>query len=203
MALAHSVFLAYTVGSIATVSTSIVIMAADFLINIFTCLRIVYLYNKDENGTAKKQIELIQELVISETVEVMVPVCYLLCFTMAYYGPNGELIGNILNSYWQYIAIEDVDYAIKSLCVFFFVDTLSLIICSKVLWDFCRISLFKAYVALQKEFGWAFNVLLAVYINGYFCLNMIGAAIDLTMQFNWIDLDYNYTEPISTSVNNN
>jgi hypothetical protein len=204
MGLGHAAFLAYTVGSIATLSTSIVIIGTDFLINIFICLKIVYLYYKDENETSKTtQIEMIQDLVISETAEVIVPVCYLICFTMAYYGPNGELIGNILNSYWQFIAIEDVDHTIKYLCIFFFADSLSLVICAIVLWSFCRISLFKAYVVISKEFRWAFNLALVSYLIGYFCLNMIGSALDLTMQFNWIHLDYNYTEPISTSINNN
>ena len=202
--LGHAAFLAYTVGSIATLSTSIVIIGTDFLINIFICLKIVYLNYKDEDGVSTTtKIEMIQELVFTEMTEVMAPVCYLICFTMAYYGPNGELIGNILNSYWQYIAIEDVYHTIKYLCIFFFADSLNLVICAMVLWDFCRISLFKAYVALQKEFGWGFNLVLACQLNAYFCLNMIGAALDLTMQFNWIHLDYNYTEQISTSIYNN
>jgi hypothetical protein len=181
-----------------------VIIGTDFLINIFICLKIVYLNYKDEDGVSTTtKIEMIQEHVFTEMTEVMAPVCYLICFTMAYYGPNGELIGNILNSYWQYIAIEDVYHTIKYLCIFFFADSLNLVICAMVLWDFCRISLFKAYVALQKEFGWGFNLVLACQLNAYFCLNMIGAALDLTMQFNWIHLDYNYTEQISTSIYNN
>ena len=147
-------------------------------------------------------MQLLQELVISEMVEGMVPLCYLVCFSMAYYGPNGELFGNILNSYWHFSAVEDPTHTIKNVCIFFLIDTLSLVLCALLLWYCCQINLYKAYVALQKEFGMPFNVALAYKLNGYFLLNMIAAGMDLTLEFKWIHGDYNYTEPISTSVGN-
>ena len=100
----HSLFLDYTVGSIATIPTSIVIIGADVLTNIFIGLKIVYIY-KTTPFKKNKQIELLQILVINEMVECMVPITYLLCFTVAYFGPNSDLIGNIRNNYWQYNAV--------------------------------------------------------------------------------------------------
>ena len=53
------------------------------------------------------------------------------------------------------------------------------------------------------EFGWVFIIALAYKLNGYFVLNLICAGIDLTLQFDWIYGDYNYTESASTSLSNN
>ena len=169
----HTLFLAYTVGSIATNMTSFVIIVSDFLINIFHCFRIIYLRNKEETREAmEKQIRLLQELVLNETVEVMVPLCYLTCFVMAYFGPNGELIGNIKNSWWQYTAVQDVGRMISYISLFFFIDSLSLIISSFLLWNCCKINLFRAYAALQKEFAWPFSICLAIIFNGVSTMNI-------------------------------
>ena len=129
-------------------------------------------------------------------VEVMVPLCYMVCFSMAYYGPNGDVIGNIRNSYWQFSAVEDVNQAMTYLCIFFFVDFSSLVICTILLRSFCGTSLYKVFSALQSEFGWLFNVALAVNLNGYFAMNCVASAFDLTFRFDWIDGEYNYTKAI-------
>ena len=134
---------------------------------------------------------------MNEIVEVMVPLCYLVCFIMAYYGPNAHVIGNILNSYWHFSAVEDVGESIAYLCLFFFVDLLSLMTCTILLQMYCRINLYNVFVTLQNEFGWLFNVALATNINGYFAMNLISFATDLTFRFDWIDGEYNYTESMS------
>ena len=200
----HSLFVSYTVGSIANFATSTLIIGTDFLINVFLCLKTIYLYHNDEIGISKpQQIELLQTLVLSEMVELIVPFCYLVCFIMAYYGPNANIIGNILNSYWHFTAVEDIGQAMKCLCMFFFVDFLSLVICTIFLRCFCQIRLYKVYLVLQNEFGWLFNVSLALQLNGYFATNLIGFATDLTLRFQWIDGEYNYTESIATNSKNN
>ena len=98
-------------------------------------------------------------------VELIVPPVYLLCFSMAYFGPNASFIGNIKNSYWQYIGVEDVDYSIKIVCLFFSIDLVSGIGCYLMLWCTCRINLFRAHIALQKEFGDIFLVTLIFILN--------------------------------------
>ena len=37
----------------------------------------------------------VQALVLGETIEVFVPVCYAICFTLAYIGPNAKVMGNV------------------------------------------------------------------------------------------------------------
>ena len=113
-----------------------------------------------------KQIGLLQELVISEMVEVVIPLTYLLTFIVAYYGPNAELIGNVRNGYWQYTKTEDVGHTIEYVFMFFLVDVCSLIISATLLWYFCRINFYRAYSEILKEFGIAFTIQMGSALNG-------------------------------------
>ena len=159
MCTSHALALSFVLGSIATIEASAVIIGIDFLINIFICLKIVFLKKKkpDDND---KIVSLIQELVINEMVEFMVPLAYLTSLLFCYFGPNAELIGNVRSVYWQYTPIEDLEHTIKYVLIFFFVDLGSLIVSAVVLWIFCKINIYRAYCEIQKEFGWTFMILL-------------------------------------------
>ena len=171
IATTHCVFLAYTVGSIATLTSSIIILTEDFLINIGLCLWIIYIRKKNPDET-ERQINLLQELAINEIVEAMVPMLYLLCFTLAYYGPNSALIGNVGNSDWQYQAVDDFGYSFSLVFIFFLVDVCSAIIGAILLWIFCHIKLHRAYVAIQNEFGIGFSFILGTNLNGVSILHL-------------------------------
>ena len=108
----------------------------------------------------------VHELVIGELVNFVVPSCYLLCFLIAYYGPNADIIGDIKNGYWQYSAVGDVMRSISRLCAFWLIDASSLFICMTILWKFCRLNLFKVYAALQIEFGKGFCIATMASVNG-------------------------------------
>ena len=160
----HSLFISYVLGSIATTASTSVIFVLDFIINCTIAFRIIWLH-KRRPELKEKLIDLIQELTIVEMVELIVPPVYLLCFSTAYFGPNASFIGNIKNSYWQYIGVEDVDYAVKIVCLFFSIDLISGIGCYFIIWCICRINLFRAHIALQKEFGDIFLVTLIFILN--------------------------------------
>ena len=147
------------------------------------------------------KIELLQALAIAELTELLVPLCYLLCLLIAYYGPNSDVIGNIRNSYWQYTAIQDINHAIQYLCTFFIVDFLGLLLCFYLLWRTCGINLYKVCAALIDEFRVSFAISLGMFFNGYFCLNMISSANDLTLSFDWINADFNSTLSYPTVFN--
>ena len=157
MCTSHALALSFVFGSIATIEASAVIIGIDFLINIFICLRIVYLKKKkpDDND---KIVSLFQELVINEMVEFMVPLAYLASLLFCYFGPNAELIGNVGSAYWHYTPIEDLEHTIKYVMMFFFVDLGSFIVSAVVLWKFCKINIYWAYGEIQKEFGWTFMI---------------------------------------------
>ena len=164
VATTHVLFLSYTLGSVATVATSVIILSTDFLINLFLCVWIIYLRIKFPSDIGKS-VFLLQELVINELVEFTVPISYFICFTSAYFGLKSGLHGNVKNSYWQYEAVKSLESALGFICIFFIIDVLSIFIGEILLWTFCRIKLHSIYVELQNEFGIGFSVVLATNLN--------------------------------------
>ena len=119
--------------------------------------KIIYLKRKQPHEI-EKITGLLQELVINEVVEFMVPLAYLASVLVCYFGPNAKLIGNIGSDYWQYEPIHDLNHTIEFVLIFFFVDLASLLMSTTILWTFCRINLYRVYSAIQKEFGWIFTI---------------------------------------------
>ena len=174
---ANKIILKYIVSTVYTISlcylvtvvedaTSWVLVIVDFSINTFICLRVVWL-NKQEKRNRRRsplkiesQISLLQDLALYELVEFQAPLTFILVLTVAYFGPNAELFGNVGNSYWKYQRIEDFPKTLINMLFLFAVDFGSTILSSLMLWSSCRINLWKAFVVLQNEFGTAFSVLL-------------------------------------------
>ena len=148
----------------ATLTTSAIILGSDFFINILTGFWLVYTRLKNSKQV-ERQIRLAQILVINEMVEFMVPISYLLCFTVAYYGPNAELFGNVKSSYWHYSAVEDFSYVIEAVLTFFAIDLGSTIITALVLWKVCRVNVCQIYFALQKDYGIVFTNILVTNLS--------------------------------------
>lgn len=70
----HATMLCYVIGAYATENTTLVLFGIDFVLNIFNCLRFVFVYQrKRSHGDKDVQIELILDLALCETVEFHVP----------------------------------------------------------------------------------------------------------------------------------
>ena len=164
----YAIYARYTIsvcsliGLSTTDVTSWFLIGLDFLINIWTCLKIVFL-KKRNNEKIEEQINLIQDLAIFELVEFQAPLSLILIFMLAYFGPNGHLFGNILNSYWANGAIDNVENTFRKMTIFFAVDFSSTITSIILLWVFCRINFLKALMELQKEFSKLFSVILGTF----------------------------------------
>ena len=161
----HALFISYTLGSVATFTTGGIILASDFIINILTCLWLVYTRLKKPT-MVEKQIELAQTLVINEMVEFMVPISYLLCFAVAFHGPNAKLFGNVKSSYWHYSEVEDFMDVLEAVLIFFVIDFGSSLISFFLLWRLCRINLAKVCIAVQKDYGVVFATNLLTNLSG-------------------------------------
>ena len=156
----HATILATIVGSYVPAEASYVLFAFDVILNLYTCLSIVW--NTKKKGDLEKRIHLLQELAINELVEIVVPLTYLLCFVAAYYGPNAKVIGNIKNSYWQYEAEDNVQHVITNVLLYFIVDLACGTLCTFILYKICGISLLHVCASLCKEFGMVFALNMAV-----------------------------------------
>ena len=199
----HTAFLAFTVGSTATSITSIVIIIEDFITNILISLYLIHLARQDEtSANLEKMIKLLYTIILNEWVETVIPLGYLICLLMGYYGPNSEIIGDVGCSYWHYNAIEDIVHTINFLSTFFLVDILSLFVSNFLLSKFAGIQMYQGFAELEKEFGKAFAAKITIAITGKFGLNFIASAIDNTGSFDWIDGNFSYSESMSAAPNN-
>ena len=155
ISLEHTITLCTTIGTIATEATSWVLIGVDFSFNIYLVLQIVWL-NKRHPDNVQTQIDTLQDLALYELVEFQAP--------LVYFGPNGNLFGNILNSYWTYTAIENINETLMGAGKIFIADFSSTLLCAVILWGYCRINLWKAILQLQKEFAKNFIACVAWYL---------------------------------------
>ena len=90
-------------------------------------------------------------------MEAIVPVTFMLIFTMAYYGPNAEIIGNVKFNQWHFKAITDLEQYVSNLALLFIVDLSSAMISGVILWTTCKINMFKTLQKIQKDlwYFWA------------------------------------------------
>ena len=96
--------------------------------------------------------EMIAELTLTERIETLVPLTYILCYAIAYYGPNAEILGSVKLDLWQFKPILDFDKYMTSLFMLFSVDFLSLIMNGIILWTTCNINIFKVFQKIQSDF---------------------------------------------------
>ena len=169
----HSFYMSIAIGSVATTATTYILIMADFATNIFNSFKIINMNRKTfteknyTSGKLKKETEeMVWMLVLTEIMEIVVPFAYAISFAVAYYGPNSKILGNIGNSYWQFNAVKDIGKTVEFISMFFFIDFCSVILCTFLLWRFCKINLLRPFVALQKEFGMVFLLNLCYKLNG-------------------------------------
>ena len=94
----------------------------------------------------------IEQLVLTERVETVIPLLYIITFMIAFHGPNAELIGNVKLTIWQYEAVTDINELLKNVFLFFAIDFSSAIVNGLILWTTCRINCFKILKQMQKEY---------------------------------------------------
>jgi hypothetical protein len=90
VALFHALFLSSCLGSIATAISTYILLGIDFVINlIFTGQ--VYYYCR--HGKIEKCGEALMTLVLNEFLEMTMPLTFLLCFLVSFYGGNSVILG--------------------------------------------------------------------------------------------------------------
>ena len=101
------------------------------------------------NSLAQENLE---ELIMTERIESVIPFTYLLTFLMAYYGPNAEILGNIKLTIWQYQSVADIEDYIKNLLKLLVIDFSSFATNGILLWITCKINVFKVLKKVQAQF---------------------------------------------------
>ena len=165
----YASLLCIVLGSLATESTSWVLIAVDYTYNMWLCFKII---RKQNPRMIEEQIDALQELALCELAEFHTPIGYILALVGASYGPNIAILGNIGNDYWTFYAIKDINLAIRNMAFLFLVDFSSTVASAVILWYACNISLWKALSKLQNEFGKVFCFLLG-YLLYLVCIRYI------------------------------
>ena len=154
----YALFIAISIGSTASITTSYCILTVEFIINLKNCWKIINLNrSKEKNRLARqklkeKQQEAIVMLALTEILEILVPLAYTMTFVIAYFGPNAEILGNIRNEYWQYHEIRYPAKILFTIFQMFCFDTASAIIGGMLLWNFSNVNLWKEFNKVLTSF---------------------------------------------------
>ena len=164
----HAFFVAIIISSMANKTTSFCILGVDFLLNLYSCYKIFKMKRKigfvvlmEDNMINSMNCE-IHNLFSIEAIEVFIPLILGITVSLAYYGPNGDILGGIRNNYWHYKEIQDIWFVIAELALMFAIDLLSFIFVCFVLYRYSSIDFFYEGYKLMKSY-WP---LIAVKIAG-------------------------------------
>ena len=96
--------------------------------------------------------EQIDELVLTERIETVVPLTYILIVTITYFSPNAELMMGMKLSLWHNVAIDDLFGMMSTLGLLFIVDLTSFVLNGILLKWFLNINITKNLIKIQKQF---------------------------------------------------
>ena len=96
--------------------------------------------------------ERINELVMTERNETLIPLVYMISLLMAYYGPNAEILASIKLKIWHYqTTITNIEESIFNIGILWVADLLSLIVTAALIWKYCKINVSMNLLGLQKK----------------------------------------------------
>ena len=162
----YSMFVAINLASASEI-TLFLMLGVEFVLNVHKCYRILRLRRKIRINHLDKTIldeqihDKIRDLVLSELIEVLVPLAYFSTFIIAYFGPNATILGGIRNDYWDYQKVEDVGKIIKVGMEMFMMDFSSSVICGGILYKFCKINILQELCKTIKQCWTMITILLS------------------------------------------
>jgi hypothetical protein len=167
VACTHSLYLAIIIGSSATDITACLICGMDSIVILKSCFDLVRMQRKHGFLYVQEKFKNnVQDLVIKETLELLLPLTYCLVLSISYFGPNAEIMGNIKNDHWQYIKIEDITIPLTRIGIFLLVDILRILLDSWLLWKYCKIGLLYEYHQMMETYWKPLSMYVAMYIFG-------------------------------------
>ena len=178
----NALYVAIKLGHTATLPTSICILIVEFVINLYNCHRLINVHRSiapdlvvNDQYIKKREYQL-SKLILTELMEVILPLAYIVTVVVAYYGPNAEILGNIGNNYWQYSSIDDLRELILSVLLMAIVDFFSALIVGYWLWKVCSIDFLRESCCLIGDIWEVPTLIIANFLN-YVSLTMIGIFI--------------------------
>lgn len=95
----------------------------------------------------------VELLVLTERIETLVPLTYIAVMSLAYYGPNAEIVGSVKLQIWHHRnVIEDFEVFAMNIAILFAMDFLSFIINGWLLWKYCNINVWLILSNIQQRY---------------------------------------------------
>ena len=167
------------------------VIIVDLVLQLKMAYEIIQLNNQVSNSeerqiTHPKKEKVVLKLLLAELVEGLVPMIYAIVFAMAYYGPNGLIMGNILSDTWQYQKVEDAARLFVIQALFFGLDLVCVAANTFLVFKFGNVDLIMHFCQLLKDYWFMVTVLIMHPVSVLFIMNDINVAMDMTMKFEWI-----------------
>ena len=169
----YSFYMAYIIGSNATLTTVILLCLVDTCLNIKLCFDTIKLIKKQDRHIANEIQRPLQTLALKEVLEILLPACFCIIRCMAYLGPNKDSL-----SIFEGKEIGDIMLFLIKVGLFMTYDVLRITLISVVLWKSCKVSLFSSYCQLMEIYwkpiaGYAAFILFSVSIENIFIYRII------------------------------
>ena len=164
-------FILVLIGSKTDAVTGYCFLAISVLLNMKFLVDIIHVHNPNvgdanhiETSRKRKQ-EVLTTLMLNETLDFFTTIAYLASVSIAYYGPNAGIIGNVQNSYWQYDAIDSFADYLTGISYSIFVDLSCGVITLIALKYFCNINGLLFFKDKIGQFAYAFVFCISREIN--------------------------------------
>ena len=168
----HSFGLALLLGSskISNI-TAYIIMISDFLLNAWSCRKIIKLDQQNTVMANECKDRSLKYLALKEFLEILVPAIYCLSFTAAFLGPNSDLIGNVKLDIWGHAEVSSLSDHLWNVVLFIIFDLVRAISIGIILWRLCKLNLYMAYCYIVTSYGWFilfYGITMINGVNGYY-----------------------------------
>ena len=133
------------------------------------------------------------KLLLAELCEGLIPLAYAIGFSMAYYGPNGHLIGNVRNGYWQYQMVCDASWTLLVMFGLFSLDLICLLLNSRILWVFSNVNLFDEFCMTMQKYWQIIGLRMISDIYIHFLFKDVNLAVGWTASNTTLSMSHNET----------
>ena len=132
---------------------------------------------------------MVTELALAELTEGMTPIVYAIGISMAFFGSNSNIIGDVKATYWGYKPIDDIGYLFGMMTLLFGVDVLSTLINSFTLSALTKVNLFYELYRITKRYWHFIAIKFSLQMFIMLAQKDINMGMDKTGEYNWISTD--------------
>ena len=160
------------IGSKTDAITGYCFLAISVFLNMKFLVDIIRVHNPNVDDanhietSRNRKKEVLTTLMLNETLDLFTTIAYVASISIAYYGPNAGIIGNVQNSYWQYDAINSFPDYLTGMSHSIFVDLSCGVITLIALKYFCNINGLLFFQDKIGQFAYAFLFCISREMNG-------------------------------------